>query len=178
MRQRLSLIFSATALVVALLGSTPLGRAAGGVLAKGVPFAENAGKLNGHVASTNPKAGQIPVLNPKGTLPASIGAVGAAGPQGAAGPKGDAGSPGLTGYQQVAEQVAVPANSKGTTFNVPCPGGKTILSGGYNISAGNTDTQVYVSQPTSNTMWQFQVRNPTGGARTMTMYLVCANVGS
>ena len=65
MRQRLPLILSATALLVSVLGATPIGQAAGGVIGKAVPlalFAKNAGKLNGHTSSVRPKAGQIPVL--------------------------------------------------------------------------------------------------------------------
>lgn len=43
MKQRLSLGLSATALVVAVLGATPLGHAAGNAALKGVPFAKKAG---------------------------------------------------------------------------------------------------------------------------------------
>ena len=85
MNQRLPLILSTTALVVALVGSTPLGRAAESALeqvaprAKKADFAANAGKLNGHRSSVNPKVGQIPVVGQNGKLPASLGAVGPAG---------------------------------------------------------------------------------------------------
>ena len=70
----------------------------------------------------------------------------------------------------------MPAGTK--QFDVTCPGGKTVLSGGYNLSAGDNNTTMVISQPDSNTQWGFRIRNPTGGAKTMTVYLVCANVGS
>src|SRR5262249_60628443 len=68
MKLRLPLILSAAALVVSLLGATPLGEAARSTVAKVVPraktadFAKNAGRLNGHKSSAAPTAGQIPVL--------------------------------------------------------------------------------------------------------------------
>ena len=66
LQKRLPIILSATALTVAVLGSTSLGQAAKAPpKPAAVPFAvyaSNAGLLGGHKASTNPKAGQIPVL--------------------------------------------------------------------------------------------------------------------
>ena len=115
MRQKLPLILSATALAVALLGSTPIGEAARDAVTAVPPFAKKAGyanragvadnakKLGGRTASSTPRANQIPVLNTSGKLPASIGAVGPQGPQGSQGPqgpqgpKGDKGEKGDTG---------------------------------------------------------------------------------
>jgi len=103
MRQRLPIILSTTALVVALIGSTPIGHAARNAIHSVPPFAKKAGyanragtaenskRLAGRTASQNPGPNQIPVLNASGQLPASIGAVGPQGPQG---PKGDKGDPG------------------------------------------------------------------------------------
>ena len=109
MNQRLPLVLSATALVVALVGSTPLGNAAQNVLqqvprAKRADFAANAGKLNGHKSSLNPKRGQIPVVGADGKLPASLGAVGPKGDQGPPGPAG------VGGYQIRTENITVPDN--------------------------------------------------------------------
>jgi hypothetical protein len=106
MRQRLPIILSTTALIVALIGSTPIGHAARDAIHAVPPFAkkagyanragvaENAKRLAGRTASQNPGPNQIPVLNVSGQLPASIGAVGPQGPQGPQGPKGDKGDPG------------------------------------------------------------------------------------
>ena len=115
--RRLPIIFSTTALVVALLGSTPLGEATRAQLAKVVPFAIRAGTakvaanalhLDGHAASTEAGPGTIPVVGSNGKLPISLGlgsspgtqgSTGPAGPQGPAGPAGPAGKAGATGAQ-------------------------------------------------------------------------------
>ena len=183
MKQRLPLILSATALLVSLLGSTPIGQAAGSAIAQVVPraktadFAKNAGKLNGHASSTNPKVGQIPVLGLNGKLPASIGAVG---PKGDAGPQG---SPGLSGYQRIQENVTAPSgNDEVKTYGVSCPGGKLVLAGGYSFSrAGDVnDLSVVESRPSSDSVWQLKISNTTGQKPQgiITLHAVCANVGS
>src|SRR3989442_4251139 len=96
MRARLPLALSAIAVVVAVLGSTPLGTAAGRVARDVVPFASKAGyaqragcaetakTLAGHRATVKGLPGGIPVIDASGKLPESLGAVG---------PKGDPGEP-------------------------------------------------------------------------------------
>jgi hypothetical protein len=108
MKQRLPVILSATALVVALLGATPLGRAASRVVHKIPPLAQranyattagNAKALGGH------KPSEFARLGSNGKLPASLltsggsgsGGAGPQGPQGAQGPKGEAGPKGDAG---------------------------------------------------------------------------------
>jgi hypothetical protein len=182
---KLQLTLSATALVVAVLGWTPLGQAAGGAIAKVVPFAKvagfakNAGAVNGHVSSRTPKAGQIPVLNALGKLPASLGAVGPAGPAGATGPAGaagPAGASGVSGYQQVSKQINVSEN--GADETVSCPGGKSVLGGGYNLGGNSSDLSVYDSRPTSSTDWRIRIRNATAQSKSVTIYAVCATMSS
>ena len=103
MRQRAPLVLSSAALVVAVLGSTPIGHAAGERLAAGVPFAKTAGfaknagnasKLNGRRSTLSGTAGTIPVVGKNGKLPEALGAVGARGPEGARGPQGPPGPAG------------------------------------------------------------------------------------
>jgi hypothetical protein len=100
MRQRAPLALSLTALVVAVLGSTPVGQA---VTSKIPPFAKAAGfakvagnseKLNGRGSALSGAPGTIPVVGTDGKLPESLGAVGPRGPQGERGPQGPAGSAG------------------------------------------------------------------------------------
>lgn len=180
MTQRLPLMLSATALLVALLGSTPLGRAAESVISQVVPraksadFARNAAKLNGHASSTTPKRGQIPVVGPNGRLSPSLGAVGPAGPKGDPGPQG---SPGMSGYQIVIEQVTVPNGETDFRRSVSCPGGKSVLAGGYDFEANHArDLILFASHPVSNSAWRFRIRNDTGGAKAnKTLFIVCAN---
>ena len=177
MKQRLSLILAASALLVALLGSTPVGRAAEDALAQVVPraksadFATNAGKLNGHRSSVNPRRGQIPVVGDNGKLAASIGAVG---------PRGQAGPPGVSGYLRVSENITVPDADNGTPeFGVSCPGGRSVLSGGWRFDPDDTDAlKVFESRAASDSTWRIRVSNETGGAKPMTVFAVCANVTS
>lgn len=185
MTNRLQTGLWAATLAVALLGSTPLGQAAGSTIAKVVPFAKvagfakNAGALNGHPASRRPKAGQIPVLNTSGKLPASIGAVGPAGRNGApgaTGPAGPAGPPGASGYQLVAKQVNFSEN--GVDSTVSCPGGKSVLAGGYNLGAGNDNLTLFDSHPTSGSDWRFRIKNTTQDTGSVTLYALCAAVAS
>jgi hypothetical protein len=173
MRGRLPLVLSAAALVTALLGSTSVGRAAGNVIDQIVPhakladFATNAGKLNKHKASTTPKAGQIPVLNSSGKLPASIGAVGPQGPQG---------PPGLSGYQIQIEATTLQGSTP-RDRTVDCPGGKTVLAGGFSL-AGEDGAYALASHPAgNNNAWHFKIKGATGATRGLSLYVVCANVG-
>ncbi len=179
MRERLPLALSIAALVTALLGTTPVGGAAADVVAQVVPrartadFATNAGKLQGRKSSPKPKAGQIPVLNASGKLPASIGAVG---PKGAAGAVGPAGPPGVSGYEQRSEQTTVPPNQPNREYGVSCSGGKSVLSGGYNLTPQGGNLTVYDSRPASNQLWRFRIRNATGETSAIQLFVVCATV--
>lgn len=183
MKERLPLILSASALLVALLGSTPLGRAAETALEQVVPrarnadFAQNAAKLNGHRSSVKARAGQIPVVGANGKLSASLGVVGPAGP---AGPAGAQGPPGASGYQLIVEQVTVPNGEVDFRRSVSCPGGKSVLSGGWDFEANHArDLILFDSHPVSNSAWRFRIRNDTGGQKAgKTLYVVCANVAS
>ncbi len=179
MNQRLPLVLSATALVVALVGSTPIGNAAQNVLeqvprAKRADFAANAGKLNGHKSSLNPTRGQIPVVGADGKLPASIGGVGPAGPQGERGPAG------AGGYQIKTENISVPqGNNTNQPFGVSCPGGRVALGAGYSFSEQFTDAlKLYDYRPAGDSSWRFRFANDTGGAKAVTLFVTCANVSS
>ena len=95
--KRLPLVLSATALVVAVFGSTPVGHAVGSAIpafAKSAGYAKQAGNasaLNGIKASKQPRPGMLVPLGADGKFPASVGLVGPAGP------KGDKGDKGATG---------------------------------------------------------------------------------
>lgn len=180
MRQRLPLVVSLAALLVALLGSTPLGRAAESAIAQVVPrakkadFAANSGKLNGHRSSVTPSRGQIPVVGPNGKLAASLGAIGPPGPPGAQGPPGPAGA---TGYQQRVVQIAIPGNSF-RADNVDCPGGKSVLGAGHFFREEfAADLRVIESRPISDSTWRFKIQNATGGQKGgQSLYVVCATM--
>jgi len=151
MSSRLALAMSAAALVVALLGSTPLGHA----LASQVPrnsvgplqikrnavgpqkIAPNAVRtghvLDGSLLTVDFKAGQIPQ-----------------GPKGDKGEKGDRGSPGI------AEREVVTASTPSDSTNLKgldptCPAGKQPTGGGTILTGGTLGGQVLASSaPTLN----------------------------
>jgi len=98
---RISTTLAATALIVALLGITPLGHAAVDAVRVAV-FAQNAGKVGNIKASRTPVPGRLLALDAKGRFPASVlpkGAAGAPGERGERGPQGAQGIPGPAGPQ-------------------------------------------------------------------------------
>jgi hypothetical protein len=185
-RQRLPLILSATALLVSLLGATPLGHAA--ARAVGVPFAKKAGfarkaslayealRLNGHRASLTPLPNQIPVVGSDGKLPASIGAVG---PKGDRGAKGDKGDPGATKVILRRSDQTLPVGYGGNS--VSCLSGEKALGGGAGQTNGNSGTtfQILDSKPTpladgsTPTGWSAAAINLTGTV-TWSVWVICA----
>lgn len=181
MRDRLPLILSTTALVVAVFGSTPLGRAAyravvpsNSVGTKQLQHnAVSAGKiapnavrtghvLNGSLLAADFKAGQLP-SGPQGPK-------GDKGDKGDKGSKGDQGIPGLTAVEAVRTTATIPAGAYGgTTAN--CPTGKAVLGGGVNTS--NVSVVTTTSRPLSG-QWEGRAFNTTAAAQLIEIYAVCA----
>ena len=95
---RISTTLAAAALVVAVLGITPLGNAAADAV-RVTLFAQNAGKVGNIKASRTPVPGQILALDAKGKFPASVLPKSAAGARGERGPQGAQGIPGPAGPQ-------------------------------------------------------------------------------
>jgi hypothetical protein len=105
LRKPASVALAASAAIVAVLATNPVGEAAGDAVRVAL-FAKNAGKVNGIKASRTPKARRLLPLGADGVFPASVvppgppgpeGPVGPSGPQGPAGPVGPAGPPGPQG---------------------------------------------------------------------------------
>ena len=98
---RISTTLAAAALIVAVLGITPLGHAAADAVRVAL-FAQNAGKVGNIKASRTPVPGQLLALDAKGRFPSSVlpkGAAGAPGEPGERGPQGAQGIPGPAGPQ-------------------------------------------------------------------------------
>jgi Collagen triple helix repeat (20 copies) len=198
---RLSIVFSVTALLVALFGSTPVGHAVGSKVpffAKTAGYANRAGTagaLSGVKLSKQPRPGMLLPLGTDGKFPSSVGAVGPQGPRGErgevgargpAGPKGDPGTKGLAGPQGppgtsgweilISPGIELPANltRKGS---VRCPTGKKVLGGGVSHTDGVL--YVYESAPLDGGVgWAGAVSNRSGYPRTMYVWAICANVAS
>lgn len=155
MKQRLSVILSATALVVAVLGSTPLGEAAGRLVRKVPPFAHRAdyatlaGTANNAKALGGHKPSAFALLGADGKLPAALGAAGPAGPKGDAGPAGPKGPKGDAGPQGPAGLVAAYASAAPTTGNYKPVDGSVIAT--LTLPAGRYAIfgRVLVGSPTS-----------------------------
>jgi hypothetical protein len=142
-RQRLPVVLSAAALIVAVLGATPNGFAAFRGVAKVALFARNAAKVSGIAASKKPKAGRLLPLGRNGKFPASVLPVavqGPAGPEGARGPAGPAGPQGAQGIQGLkgakgSTGPAGPVGAAGPAGPAGPPGGYGLLNlGRANVS--------------------------------------------
>lgn len=185
MGKRLPLVLSATALAVALFGSTPLGEAAREAippLAKKANFAANAGAVNGIRASRTPRPNQLVPLGPDAHFPASVGAIG---PPGPVGPRGDAGLPGLSGLLAVSVSSGADSSSPKTS-TATCPSGKRVLGGGATIVGGGpggpaiTQSQPVGGDAASANAWTataYEVGSYTPSWR-LIAYALCASVAS
>lgn len=170
---RLALVLSATALAVALFGSTPVGHAVGSKVpffAKTAGYANRAGTaatLRGVQLSKQPRPGTLLPLGADGKFPASVGLAapagpkgdrgekgdpGPAGPRGAtgaagpAGPRGQAGPGGVSGWQYLTETRSIKADGS-ATLEVKCPSGKRALGGGVAVPYPNLYARVLQSAP-------------------------------
>jgi hypothetical protein len=179
MRDRLPLILSSTALLVAVLGSTPLGQAAlDAVVPKnsvGTPqLKRNAVKaaklapstvrtghvLNGSLLVEDFKAGQIPQ-----------------GPKGDKGDKGDAGAqgpPGLAGLEIVTAS-SVNNNAGGLKeATATCPAGKKVTGGGtQTISSPAIPSYGY---PVGDNAWKGVLYSSAGPFVSVRVFAACATV--
>jgi hypothetical protein len=174
MSSRLALAMSASALAVAVLGSTPLGHA----IVSNVPrnsvgplqlkrnavgpqkIAPNAIRtghvLNGSLLADDFKAGQIPA--------------GPAGPAGAAGP------PGVSQRQVVTAETASDSSSP-KEVTATCPAPKVPIGGGANLT-GVAGPALFATHPSGASSWfsfAYEV-NATAGAWRLRTYVICARV--
>jgi len=179
MRDRLPMIFSTTALLVAVLGVTPLGGAAYhavvprnsvGTLqlqrnavkgAKIAPSAVRTGHvLDGTLLVQDFKPGQIPQ-----------------GPKGDKGDKGDKGAPGATTVTR--RNGSGPAAGPGVSSSggASCQASEIVVGGGatWSGTAGSKPT-LTTSWPNTAKSWFASVRNDgAGGTVTVGAYVLCAS---
>jgi len=168
-------ILAATALAVALFGSTPLGHAAGKLVlptnsvgAKQIQKNSVTGLKvkNGTLTAADFAAGQLPA-GPKG----DPGASGAKGDQGEPGAPGPAGPAGLSGVEIVTgKMVAVTGN--GSMAVADCPNGKKAIAGGYS----GLGVDVVTSSARPGGYGWIVAAAPTGQGATVIAQAVCAYV--
>ena len=132
MKRRLPIVLSVTALVIAVAGTTPLGRAASDAIPR---FARNADKVDGLHASRSPKAGRLLALNSSRKFPASVltGAV--------------------TGLELLTVSSALDASTP-KVVQINCPTGKRAIAGGHAVTgAGASEVSVTESWPSAVNQW-------------------------
>lgn len=153
--RRLPIILSTTALVVAVLGATPVGEAAMKSVGRNsvgtIHLRNNAVTSikvrNGSLLRADFRAGQLPA-----------GPQGPAGPTGPAGPAGPAGPPGATGLQTVFTTSVIDSSSP-KTLTATCPSGKVALGGGVAVAPATVnEVGVTTSYLASSTTWTATAR--------------------
>jgi hypothetical protein len=187
MRQRLPIILSTTALVIAVFGSTPLGEAA---MNQVVPRnsvgtaqlranAVTGSKIrSGAVTSSDVRNRSLRAVDfAAGQIPA--GPQGPQGPQGPAGPTGAAGPVGVSGYQTVFTTGPNDSTSY-KTLNASCPSGKRALSGGVAVTPATAATAVGVTRTYLNGTgtWETAARETStfAGSWMLNAVVICATV--
>ena len=174
MRQRMPIALSTCALVVAVLGATPLGQAARDL----VPARNSVGTIQlktGAVTSLKVKdRSLLPLDFKKNALPR--GEQGPAGPTGAAGPQGPSGPAGVSGLQKVFETGAI--NSVATrSLNATCPAGKIAIGGGAAVVPANqAEVAITASYLQNDTTWRGSARelDSVGSNWSLNVVVVCA----
>jgi hypothetical protein len=175
-------ILAATALAVAVFGSTPIGQAAGRLIVPSGSVGAAQLKQNavtskkvkdGTLLAVDFKAGQLSAgtQGPKGDK----GETGAKGDPGAKGDKGDVGPAGITGYVVTSDSVVSVAPGASASVIAPCPAGKKVLGGGAASSNESTFFHWLGTQATSG--YLAKARNLGAATATVHVWAVCANVG-
>lgn len=166
MRNRWPVVFSITALIVAVLGATPVGEAALNALPRASvgPLQLKANAVtsvkvkNGSLLRADFRAGQIP-----------------AGP---AGPAGAQGAPGTSGLQSVFTTSAI--NSTATrTLTAACPSGKTALGGGVAVTPTTaSEVAITASYLANSTTWTASAQEVNAQAANwgLNVVVICALV--
>ena len=166
MKNRWPTVLSATALVVAVLGATPVGEAALNALPRNSvgPLQLKANAVtstkvkNGSLLRADFRAGQVP-----------------AGP---AGPAGAQGAPGTSGLQTVFATSAI--NSTATrTLTASCPSGKTALGGGVAVTPTTaSEVAITASYLANSTTWTASAQEVNAQAASwgLNVVVVCALV--
>jgi hypothetical protein len=203
MQARAQSALSVCALVVAVLGWTPLGEAAReavfppnsvGTLELRDNAVVSAKIRNGSVTGLDVQKGTLTGAHVKpgsllasnfraGQLPA--GPKGERGDKGDKGPKGDKGDKGLTGDPGLSGVVVVKSSPMPLTANgsalvrVTCPAGKRAIGGGGHQASGVGGVAYITSTiPIDSSQWQAAFKNPTGTTASVWAYVVCATVGT
>lgn len=176
MNGRLPLVLSVAALVVAVLGSTPVGTAARDLVVPRNSVGTSQLKNNAVVSAKVKNRSLVAADFRRGSLPR--GPQGPPGPQGPIGATGAQGPPGLSGRETVF--TTSPSNSTSyKTVTASCSAGKQAIGGGAAIgpAAGSTAAAI-TSSYLSQTSWIAAAREigTFAGNWSVNAVVICANV--
>ena len=178
-------ILSATALAVAVFGSTPLGQAAGRLIIPTSSVGAAQLKQNavtskkvkdGTLLAVDFKSGEI-AAGPQGAKgdTGAPGAKGDTGAKGDKGDKGDTGPAGITGYVVTNDAVVSIAPGASASSIAVCPSGKKVLGGGAAAEKGSMTFQWLGTQGTNG--YLANAKNLGAVTDSLHVWAVCANVG-
>lgn len=182
MRDRLPLVISITALVVAVLGSTPLGEAAYNAVAPnsiGARELRNGAVTNAKLRGDAVTSGKVQNRSLRaidfraGQLPA--GPPGPKGDKGEKGDKGAKGEPGLSGYEIVRRSVTVAPNTS-TTAQAACPVGKKVIGGAASIQTVPSNASTIHTNLTLDRFYDAHYVNTSAQPRQLNSVAICAVV--
>lgn len=173
-KTKITPILAVTALAVAVFGSTPLGHAAGNLIARNSvgaaqlkPGAVNAAKLRANaVTSAKVKNDSLLAVDFKaGQLPA--------GAQGPKGDKGDRGPAGISGLEIVVGSASILPPGEFGGASAQCPAGKKVIAGG---GGSEGDFGLSNSGPPTDHSWGVNARNTAAYTAELYAYAICAVV--
>jgi hypothetical protein len=180
MSQRLPIALSVAALVVAMLGSTPIGTAARDLVAPRASVGTPQLKTGAVTSAKVRNYSLLAIDFKRNQLPR--GAQGPAGPQGAQGPagpqgpQGPAGPAGVSGLQKVFETGAI--NSSATrSLTATCPAGKQAIGGGAAVVPANqAEVALTASYLQNETTWRASARelDDIGANWSLNAVVICA----
>jgi len=179
------MVFSITALVVAVLGVTPLGEAAWSqVLPRNsvgtLQLKRNAvtsSKLAPNTVRTKQVVNSSLLAEDfkSGQLPA--GPNGEKGDKGDKGDRGPTGPVGISGYEIVQASATVNANSVLVSLQATCPAGKKVLGGATGGAPGFFfNSSVFGVTTGANNIYSVIVTNTTTASRQVFAQAICARV--
>lgn len=189
MRQRVPIAISIAALVVAVLGMTPIGQAAKRLV---IPSASvGTVQLKRNAVTTTKVANRtlLAIDFRAGQLPAGAqgaqGAPGAPGPKGDKGDKGDEGDPGVVGTVRARFVEDSVGDGVYLRLSATCNAGEKAIGGGVGTTSTASDVSVRESKPTRAgspigngeevTSWTGALLNQAGGvaSATLTVWVLC-----
>jgi hypothetical protein len=176
MKGLLPIVLSTAALAVAVLGSTPVGRAARDLVVPRNSVGTSQLKNNAVVSAKVKNHSLVAADFRRGSLPR--GSQRPAGPPGPTGPTGAQGPPGLTGRETVF--TTSPSNSTSyKTVTASCSAGKQAIGGGAAVGPAAAGVAVAITSSYLNhTSWIAAARETAtfAGNWSMNAVVICANV--